>query len=182
GIGSFAVLCAGRVLAGIGVGVGMSMGYSVNKELSSAPRVLRASLTAGERRSSMALTLGFAVGAGVTGSLAQWAPLPGRLPFLVHLGLCLLAGVALLGAPESLPRELRARGTLRDDLRVPSVRHPLFVRLVLPAGPWVFAAAGVAYAILPKTVEAQVGDAATIYATGLTVLTLGIGALAQGTV
>src|SRR5699024_101418 len=45
-----------------------------------------------------------------------------------------------------------------------------------------FAAAGVAYAILPKTVEAQVGDAATIYATGLTVLTLGIGALAQGTV
>src|SRR5699024_1098847 len=59
---------------------------------------------------------------------------------------------------------------------------PLFVRLVLPAGPWVFAAAGVAYAILPKTVEAQVGDAATIYATGLTVLTLGIGALAQGTV
>src|SRR5699024_2778636 len=105
-----------------------------------------------------------------------------RLPFLVHLGLCLLAGVALLAAPESLPRELRARGALRDDLRVPSVRHPLFVRLVLPAGPWVFAAAGVAYAILPKTVEAQVGDAATIYATGLTVLTLGIGALAQGTV
>src|SRR5699024_10926487 len=41
---------------------------------------------------------------------------------------------------------------------------------------------GGAYAILPKTVEAQVGDAATIYATGLTVLTLGIGALAQGTV
>lgn len=182
GIGSFAVLCAGRVLAGIGVGVGMSVGSSWIKELSSAPHDLRATPTAGARRSSMTLTLGFAIGAGVTGSLAQWAPLPGRLPFLVHLGLCLLAGVALLGAPESLPRELRARGTLRDDLRVPSVRHPLFVRLVLPAGPWVFAAAGVAYAILPKTVEAQVGDAATIYATGLTVLTLGIGALAQGTV
>ncbi len=56
------------------------------------------------------------------------------------------------------------------------------MRLVLPAGPWVFAAAGVAYAILPATVEEQIGDAATIYATGLTVLTLGIGALAQGMV
>lgn len=179
---SFVLLCSGRVLAGIGVGVGMSVGSSWIKELSCAPHDVRATPTAGARRSSMTLTLGFAIGAGVTGSLAQWAPSPGRLPFLVHLGLCLLAGVALLAAPESLPRELRARGALRDDLRVPSVRHPLFVRLVLPAGPWVFAAAGVAYAILPKTVEAQVGDAATIYATGLTVLTLGIGALAQGTV
>src|SRR5699024_8668378 len=94
----------------------------------------------------------------------------------------LLAALALLGAPESLPRELRARGSLREDLRVPAAGHPTFVRLVLPAAPWVFAAAGVAYAILPTTVEAQIGDAATIYATGLTVLTLGIGALAQGAV
>ncbi|ATG53384.1 MFS transporter [Brachybacterium ginsengisoli] len=178
----FVLLCVGRVLAGIGVGVGMSVGSSWIKELSSAPHDPHAAPTAGARRSSMTLTLGFAIGAGVTGSLAQWAPLPGQLPFLVHLGLCLLAALALLGAPESLPRELRTRGALRDDLRVPSVGHPTFVRLVLPAGPWVFAAAGVAYAILPSTVEAQIGDAATIYATGLTVLTLGIGAIAQGAV
>jgi MFS family permease len=182
GMASFAMLCVGRVLAGIGVGVGMSVGSSWIKELSSAPHEPHAASTAGARRSSMTLTLGFAIGAGVTGSLAQWAPLPGQLPFLVHLGLCLLAALALLGAPESLPRELRARGSLRDDLRVPSAGHPTFVRLVLPAGPWVFAAAGVAYAILPATVEARIGDAATIYATGLTVLTLGIGAIAQGAV
>lgn len=178
----FVLLCVGRVLAGIGVGVGMSVGSSWIKELSSAPHDPHAAATAGARRSSMTLTLGFAIGAGVTGSLAQWAPLPGQLPFLVHLGLCLLAALALLGAPESLPRELRTRGALRDDLRVPSAGHPTFVRLVLPAGPWVFAAAGVAYAILPSTVEARIGDAATIYATGLTVLTLGIGAIAQGAV
>jgi MFS family permease len=178
----FVLLCVGRVLAGIGVGVGMSVGSSWIKELSSAPHDPHAAASAGARRSSMTLTLGFAIGAGVTGSLAQWAPLPGQLPFLVHLGLCLLAALALLGAPESLPRELRTRGALRDDLRVPSAGHPTFVRLVLPAGPWVFAAAGVAYAILPSTVEAQIGDAATIYATGLTVLTLGIGAIAQGAV
>ena len=179
---SFVLLCAGRVLAGVGVGVGMSVCSTWIKELSCAPHDPRATPTAGARRSSMILTLGFALGAGVTGSLAQWAPLPGQLPFLVHLGLCLLAGIALLAAPESLPRELRARGALRDDLRVSSVRHPVFARIVLPAAPWVFAAAGVAYAILPATVEAQIGDSATIYATGLTVLTLGVGAIAQGTV
>jgi MFS family permease len=182
GMGSFAVLCAGRVLAGIGVGVGMSVGSSWIKELSSAPHDPLAAPSAGARRSSMTLTLGFAIGAGVTGSLAQWAPLPGQLPYLVHLALCLLSGVALLGAPESLPHSLRARGALREDLRVPSAGHPTFVRLVLPAAPWVFAAAGVAYAILPATVEEHLGDAATNYATGLTVLTLGIGALAQGAV
>lgn len=130
----------------------------------------------------MTLTLGFAIGAGVTGSLAQFVPLPGQMPYLAHLLLCLVAAAALATAPESLPRALRARGSLRDDLRVPSAGHPVFVRLVLPAAPWVFAAAGVAYAILPSTVEEHLGDSATIYATGLTVLTLGVGALAQGAV
>ncbi|APX33460.1 MFS transporter [Brachybacterium sp. P6-10-X1] len=182
GMESFLVLCFGRVLAGVGVGVGMSVGSSWIKELSSAPHDVAATATAGARRSSLTLTLGFAIGAGVTGSLAQWGPLPGQLPYAAHLLLCLLAAVALVTAPESLPRELRARGSLRDDLRVPSAGHPIFVRLVLPAAPWVFAAAGVAYAILPSTVEAHLGDSATIYATGLTVLTLGVGALAQGTV
>lgn len=182
GMGSFVVLCIGRVLAGIGVGVGMSVGSSWIKELSSPEHDARATAISGARRSSLTLTLGFAIGAGVTGCLAQFAPLPGQLPYAVHLLLCLLAATALVTAPESLPRELRAMGSLRDDLRVPSAAHPVFVRLVLPAAPWVFAAAGVAYAILPSTVEDRIGDSATIYATGLTVLTLGIGALAQGTV
>ena len=182
GMGSFVVLCIGRVLAGIGVGVGMSVGSSWIQELSDPAHDATASAISGAKRSSLTLTLGFAIGAGVTGSLAQFAPLPGQLPYAIHLLLCLLAAAALLTAPESLPRELRARGSLRDDLRVPSAAHPVFVRLVLPAAPWVFAAAGVAYAILPSTVEDRIGDSATIYATALTVLTLGVGALAQGTV
>ena len=182
GMGSFVVLCIGRVLAGIGVGVGMSVGSSWIKELSDPVHDATATAISGAKRSSLTLTLGFAIGAGVTGSLAQFAPLPGQLPYAAHLLLCLLAAAALLTAPESLPRELRARGSLRDDLRVPSAAHSVFVRLVLPAAPWVFAAAGVAYAILPSTVEDRIGDSATIYATALTVLTLGVGALAQGTV
>src|SRR5699024_10560865 len=93
------LLCSGRVLAGLGGGAGTSVGSGGSKERSGAPPAVRATPTAGARRSSRPLTLGFAIGAGVTGSLAQWAPSPAGLPCRVRLGLCPLAGVALLAAP-----------------------------------------------------------------------------------
>ncbi|GGO63613.1 MFS transporter [Microbacterium nanhaiense] len=175
GFGSFALLCIGRVFAGLGVGVAMSVGSSWIKELSSgAP-----SPTAGARRSSMTLTLGFGLGAGVTGVLAQWGPLPAELPYFVHLALCVVAAAALLRAPESLDPARRAAGPWWKDLRVPSAAQRPFLRVVLPAAPWVFAAAGVAYAIMPSVVEHRLGAHATLYATALTVVTLGVGAVFQ---
>ena len=179
---SFVLLCIGRALAGIGVGIGMSVGSSWVKELSQAPWDAQAAATSGARRSSMALTLGFAIGAGVTGALAQWAPLPGQLPYVVHLVLCAVAFVAWVTTPESLTTEHRAKGAWWRDLRVPATGHHVFRRVVLPAAPWVFAAAGVAYAILPSVVEDRLGDMATLFATALTVITLGVGAVAQTTV
>ena len=176
GLHSFALLCAG-----IGVGVAMSVGSSWIKELSSAP-FADASGSLGARRSTMTLTLGFAVGAGVTGSLAQWGPWPDVLPYGVHLVLCLIALVGLLLAPESLPRQRRASGPWIRDLAVPAAGHRTFLRVVVPAAPWVFAAAGVAYAVVPTVVEDSLGENATAYATVLTVVTLGVGAVAQGLV
>jgi MFS family permease len=181
GLHSFALLCAGRVLAGIGVGVAMSVGSSWIKELSSPP-FADAPGGLGARRSTMTLTLGFAVGAGVTGSLAQWGPWPDVLPYGVHLVLCLSALVGLLLAPESLPSQRRARGPWIKDLAVPAAGHRTFLRVVVPAAPWVFAAAGVAYAVVPTVVEDSLGENATVYATVLTVVTLGVGAVAQGLV
>ncbi|HLT66349.1 MAG TPA: MFS transporter [Microbacterium sp.] len=178
GFGSFALLCAGRVLAGLGVGVAMSVGSSWIKELSAnAP-----SPTAGARRSSMTLTLGFGLGAGVTGVLAQYGPIPERLPYIVHLVLCLITAIALAKAPESLAVRDRARGPWWKDLRVPAAGHRSFLRIVVPAAPWVFAAAGVAYAIMPSVVEHRLGEHATLYATALTVITLGVGAVFQAVV
>lgn len=174
-----ALLLTGRALAGAGVGIAMSVGTSWMKELSSAPFDARATASAGARRPSLTLTLGFALGAGITGALAQWAPLPTLLPYLVHGVLTLAATALLLTAPESLPRERRATGAWWGELRVPSAAHRSFSRLVLPAAPWVFAAAGVAYAIMPAVVEHRLGDQATLYATVLTLLTLGSGAVAQ---
>ncbi len=182
GFHAFALLCLGRVCAGLGVGVAMSVGTSWMKELSSPPLDSRASATAGARRPALTLTLGFALGAGVTGALAQWAPGPAVTPYLVH-GLLALGALALLAtAPESLPVHRRARGPWWRDLRVPSAAHRRFTRLVVPAAPWVFAAAGVAYAIMPSIVRDRLGPWTTLYATALTVLTLGAGALVQNAV
>lgn len=182
GLESFALLCAGRALAGVGVGIAMSVGTSAMKELSSAPFDVRAGRTAGARRPALTLTLGFGLGAGVTGVIAQWAPAPLVTPYLVHGALSVLALAVLFTVPESLPPERRATDAWWRDLRVPTAGHRRFVRIVLPAAPWVFAAAGVAYAIMPAVSEELLGEWTTIYATVLTVLTLGTGALVQNLV
>ena len=182
GLASFGVLLAGRALAGFGVGVAMSVGTSWMKELSSAPFDLAASRTAGAKRPSLTLTLGFGLGAGITGVLAQWAPAPTMTPFLLHAALSCAALAAVCTAPESLPRSSRNTEAWWRDLRVPAAGHRTFRRLVLPMAPWVFAAAGVAYAIMPSIVQNQLGNWSTLYATALTVLTLGSGAMVQNLV
>lgn len=179
-----AVMCAGRLLAGVSVGIAMSVGTSWVKELT-APRfdpVLgdAARATAGARRPALALTLGFGIGAGVAGSLAQWAPLPSLLPYAVHLVVSAAALGLLAGAPETAPPlPGGAAASLWDSLRVPLVGHARFVRVVLPAAPWIFATAGVGYAVIPLLEAPAMGPWALAYATALTVLTLGIGALVQ---
>ena len=182
GGGHFALLCLGRVLAGIGVGAAMSVGSAWIKELSAPPFETGAGAVAGARRPSLTLTLGFALGAGVSGLLAQYAPDPEVLPYVVHGLLTLLALPLLLRAPETLATHAAPTGHWWEDLRVPAAGHRRFTRAVVPAAPWIFGAAGVAYAVIPASVEDRLGDAATLYATVLTVLTLGVGAAVQSLV
>ncbi|WMY78389.1 MFS transporter [Citricoccus sp. I39-566] len=179
GLHSMVLLCAGRALAGIGVGVAMSVGASWIKELSAPPHDRLAAEGAGSRRPSLTLTLGFALGAAVTGSLAQWGPAPAVVPYVVHLVLVAAAVLPVLSAPETVGHRARPSGPWWQDLRVPSIGHRRFTRIVLPAAPWVFAAAGVAYAIMPAVVAPGLDGWATLYATVLTVLTLGCGAAVQ---
>ena len=179
GLHHFALLCAGRALAGIGVGIAMSVGTTWITELSRPPYDPAPAPGADARRPSLTLTAGFAVGAAVTGPLAQWAPAPTQLPYAAHLVWCLVALVPLLRTPETLAPDRRATGPWWRDLAVPAAGHRRFVRLVVPAAPWVFAAAGVAYAIMPAIVQHRLEEWSTLYATVLTVLTLGAGALVQ---
>jgi MFS family permease len=177
GFPSFSLLCAGRTLCGISVGVAMSVGTSWMKELSAPPYEYDGvTLTAGARRPALTLTLGFGIGAGVSGVLAQWGPIPTVLPYLVQITIGLLGIAPLLIAPETAGG---ARVRLRHSLRMPSLRNRRFLRVVLPTAPWVFTTAGVAYALLPEIVAKQLGGDVLIFATALCVLTLGCGALVQ---
>ena len=178
GFSSEIMLSFGRFLAGLSVGVAMSVGTAWLKELSSAPFDRQADRTAGARRPALTLTIGFGLGAGVAGALAQWGPMPTLSPYLVHILLSLLVLPRLLRAPETVPR-FRSHRPFWQDLAVPLAGHRRFVRVIAPSAPWVFGAAAIAYAIMPKLVEDQLGSLNLAFATLLTVVTLGTGALVQ---
>ncbi len=174
-VGALPLLFAGRLLCGIAVGLGMAVGTSWVTELTVASGLPAAS---GARRASLSLTAGFGVGAGVAGLLAQWSPQPEIIPYLAHL----MATVAALAAVVRWCPDIRPSGRpapLLSRLRTPSVRQPRFRRLVLPMAPWVFGAAGVAYAIVPQSMSRRMGHWSLVYATALTVVTLGSGVLIQ---
>ena len=167
---------AGRFLTGVAVGVAMAVGTSWVKELSQPPYDDPGPGT-GARRASLGLTGGFGLGAGIAGVLAQWAPWPMVLPYVVHVVVTLPALALLVRAPET--RTAARAGRLLQDLRVPAAGHRRFLRVVLPMAPWIFGAAGIAYAVMPQLEADKVGDAGLAYATLLTVLTLGTGAAVQ---
>ncbi len=166
-------LAIGRLLSGVGIGLAMAVGSTWLVELGTA-RGLTAAASA--RRASLSLTAGLGLGPGVAGLLAQYAPLPASLAYWVHAALTvpILVVVVLRGA-ETAPGE-RATGRRRWPA---SIARPRFRRLVLPTAPWIFGAAGVAYATVPEALHAQVSHWALLYAAILTVCAMTAGCLVQ---
>src|SRR5699024_5992980 len=109
-------------------------------------------------------------------------PLPEALPYAVHGLLNLIALLIVVTAPETLPKHRRTDRHWWHGLRIPLVGHRTFVKLIMPAAPWVFGAAGIAYAVMPALVQDELEEWTTLYATVLTVVTLGAGALVQNLV
>ncbi|MFI2752199.1 MFS transporter [Cellulomonas sp. P22] len=172
GADSPVALGVGRVLCGAALGLVMAVGTTWVTELSAGTGDPRA----GARRASLALTLGFLVGAGVAGALAQWGPWPTHTSYLVHVVLTLGACLWLLRVPETRHRTaLGAQLPLRDDLRIPTVANRRFLRVVVPLAPWVFGCAGSAYAVLPGLMREHSGGLPVAFSGLLTVLTLGCG-------
>ncbi|MEV5323008.1 MFS transporter [Nonomuraea fastidiosa] len=170
---------AGRLVTGVAVGIAMAVGSSWVKELSSGED---GALPA--RRASLCQTAGFALGAAVAGALAQWGPWPMVSPYVVHLLLTAAVPVPLLRVPETRapgphPEGRGVLASLLDDLRIPAPARRRFRLVVLPMAPWVFGAAGLAYAVMPQLVDTRVGEWGLVYATGLTVLMLGMGVAVQ---
>ncbi|MFI5658748.1 MFS transporter [Streptomyces sp. NPDC051684] len=171
----------GRLMTGVAVGIAMAVGSSWVKELSTG-----ADAGAAARRASLCQTAGFGLGAGVAGALAQWGPWPMVTPYVVHIVLTAAVPVLLLRIPETRTAVRGAAGSLRDllralaaDLRIPAPARRRFRWVVVPMAPWVFGAAGLAYAVMPELVDNRVGHWGLAYATALTVLTLGTGAAVQ---
>jgi Major Facilitator Superfamily len=179
-------LCAGRLIIGVSVAVAMVAGTSWIEELSQEPYESGAG-SSGARRSSLALTAGFGIGAGVSGVLAQWAPAPTVLPYVLQIGLLLAAAVPLAWAPETRPAlagtSAGSLGTtlrgLAADLRIPAEKRGRFFGVVAPSAPWVFGALAIAYVITPALIGPKVGGDEVAFATLLTVVALAAGAFVQ---
>ena len=164
-------IAAGRFVTGIGVAVAMAVGSTWVTELSMRGGALQAT---GTRRGALWLTLGFGLGAGIAGVLAQWAPAPMVLPYVAHALLAAAALAAIVRVPET-----RVAAAARSTARFAGARHPRFLRVITPMAPWIFGSAGVAYAIMPQLVGDRLGTWGLAYSTLLTVCTLGAGALVQ---
>ncbi|SEK49519.1 Predicted arabinose efflux permease, MFS family [Rhodococcus maanshanensis] len=173
GADSSVLLVGGRILSGIGLGIGMAVGGSWLKELSAEPWDRRAGAGSGARRAAMSLTAGFALGAGVAGVLAQWAPWPSALAYLVHISIAVVAGVALFATPETRPVvPADQRVPLREDLRIPAAGHLRFRYVIVPLAPWVFGSASCAYAVMPALMAEHSGGRPVAFSALLCVVAL----------
>ena len=173
GAGSLVLLFVGRVFSGLALGLGMAVGTSWIKELSERPYEAHPERVSGARRASLSLTAGFALGAAIAATLAQFAPLQTVLPYVINLLICLPAVLLVAGAPET--RHASApHGSLLSDLKIPATRQHRFWFVVAPSAPWVFGCAASSYAILPALMADVVGPDYGIAFSGLMCL-VGLG-------
>ncbi|MCX4091814.1 MFS transporter [Nocardia sp. alder85J] len=159
-------LFAGRLLAGIASGAAFGTGAAWVRELSAAAGVA----AAGPRRSTVAMTAGFAAGPFVAGIAAQWLPAPTVTAYLPHLVLVAIAVPAALRTPEEL-RAAPPTATMETLAPQRLTRH--FLLVLLPFAPWVFGSAAIALAYLPTLVASRV-DRPLLF----TAITTGVGAAA----
>ncbi|MDX6655976.1 MAG: hypothetical protein QOH62_769 [Solirubrobacteraceae bacterium] len=119
---SVAALFLGRVLSGFAAGLYMS---------AASPALIELSPTANSRRaavvSAASSVLGLGLGPLVAGLLAQYAPDPLRLAFIVELALAVAVGAALLAIPES-EQGAGAGGGGTRRLALPPAGWPVFGR------------------------------------------------------
>lgn len=178
-----ALLAVGRVLCGAALGIAMAAGGSWLKELSAPPFDPDADAIAGVRRQGMALTSGFAIGAVCAALLAQWAPYPHVTAYAVHIAVTVPVALALLAVPDTGSARhaptTTPTATETGLSTAAALRSRRFVLLVVPVAPWVFGAAGVAYAIVPSVLSALTSTAAIAFSGLLCLLTLGSGFFIQ---
>ncbi|MBS2023030.1 MAG: MFS transporter [Deltaproteobacteria bacterium] len=170
---SFATLLLGRFLYGMAAGSAMGPGAVWVLELSSG----EASSGAGARRATIALTAGFAFGPLSSGVLAQWAPHPTVLPYVVLLATLAIAIALALGVPTPPARTGSPRPWLSLGLNAQN-RRPFLLGVALMA-PFVFAFPTISFATIPNMLGGGLGSAPVAFIGLLAAVTMTAGVLAQ---
>jgi MFS family permease len=162
---SLVALFAGRLLSGVSAGVFTGVATATLVDLAPEDGRARAGLLA-----AAVNVLGLGLGPVVAGALADHAPHPLVLPYLLHVALVALAAAGLAAVPE--PIERRA-GRVRLQVQrfgVPEDVRPTFVRAAV-AGFAGFAVLGFFTAVSPLFLG-QVLHETRHLVTGLTVFAL----------
>ncbi|MGH2875162.1 MAG: MFS transporter [Solirubrobacteraceae bacterium] len=166
---STAWLYAGRLLIGLAVGILSGTGTAWVAEQFRPGERPRATLTA-----ATANLVGIALGPLIGGLLAQYAPRPLALPFLVYLGLLAVVAVAVVRTEDvrelSLATSLR-RLRVRPRLGVPREQLSAFTPPAV-AGFVTFALGGLYFALIPTIVIKDLHDG-NVAVGGLLVFELG---------
>lgn len=139
---SVVALFAGRFLLGAISGVVFVAASAWMQEIEPSADPLWPS-----RLTSMVLYGGFGGGPFVAGVLAQWAPRPLALPYLVHIGLVGVGLWAMTRVPEV--DFVRRPGPIRPDLGLPPGTRRPFVQVVAPTALAVFGFASLSLALFP---------------------------------
>lgn len=122
-----ASLYAGRILSGLAIGIGAGTGTAWLAELIGEESKARATVIA-----TSANFTGLGVGALVAGLLAEYAPWPLQLPFIVYLGVLMIVGALVWLAPETVAEPQRSIEALSIKPRA-SVPPEIRSKFVAPA-------------------------------------------------
>ncbi|OMB94942.1 MFS transporter [Mycobacterium sp. NS-7484] len=145
---SVPVLLIGRVLSGLSAGV--FTGTATAAVIEAAPPAWKSRAAA---VATVANIGGLGAGPLLAGLLVQYAPHPLQLPFLIHIGLALVAAVAVFVVPETSARTGRI-GLQR--LSVPAEVRTVFVIAALAAFAG-FAVTGMYTAVAPSFLATVIG-------------------------
>ncbi|HET9990355.1 MAG TPA: MFS transporter, partial [Kofleriaceae bacterium] len=171
---SFALLLAGRFVYGIGCGAVMNPGAVWVLEESGV-----VAGGAGARRATIALSAGFGFGPLLSGVLAQYAPAPTILPYVVHV-VALAVAIAIAATAPGGRRSPTAHPGPLLRIGLDATNRRAFFAGIAPMAPFVFAFPAIAFAALPALLGSDaLGTAPIAYIGLLAATTLAAGVLVQ---
>jgi hypothetical protein len=163
-------LLLGRALAGTAMGLVLGPATAWVTDLS-------ADAALAPRRVAVALSVGFGGGPLVAGIVAQWAPAPELLPYLLQIVLAAVVGAASWNVSDASPAAIERDSRPRGGGLLRALASPAFLGVIPVTAPWVFGTATMSFAVVPSVVDMPGYDAAL---DGLMAgATLGTGVLVQ---